>query len=52
MGAGASVVLNGSVAAIHGMPGMSECAVGKAALLSLASSLSEEPLPEESELMP
>lgn len=42
---GATVVLNGSVAAILGMPGMSAYAVGKAGLVSLTRSLSAELLP-------
>jgi NAD(P)-dependent dehydrogenase (short-subunit alcohol dehydrogenase family) len=39
---GATVVLNGSVSAILGMPGMSAYAVGKAGLVSLTRSLSAE----------
>lgn len=42
---GATVVLNGSVSAIRGMPGMSAYAVGKAGLVSLTRSLSAELLP-------
>lgn len=41
----ATVVLNGSVSAILGMPGMSAYAVGKAGLVSLTRSLSAELLP-------
>jgi NAD(P)-dependent dehydrogenase (short-subunit alcohol dehydrogenase family) len=43
---GATVVLNGSVSAILGMPGMSAYAVGKAGLVSLTRSLSAELLPK------
>jgi NAD(P)-dependent dehydrogenase (short-subunit alcohol dehydrogenase family) len=42
---GSTVVLNGSVAALRGMPGMSAYAVGKAGLVSLAGSLAAELLP-------
>lgn len=45
MPTGATVVLNGSVSAIRGMPGMSAYAVGKAGLASLTRSLSAELLP-------
>jgi NAD(P)-dependent dehydrogenase (short-subunit alcohol dehydrogenase family) len=45
MPTGATVVLNGSVSAILGMPGMSAYAVGKAGLASLIRSLSVELLP-------
>jgi NAD(P)-dependent dehydrogenase (short-subunit alcohol dehydrogenase family) len=43
---GATVVLNGSVSAIRGMPGMSAYAAGKAGLVSLTRSLSAELLPK------
>jgi NAD(P)-dependent dehydrogenase (short-subunit alcohol dehydrogenase family) len=43
---GATVVLNGSVSAILGMPGMSAYAAGKAGLVSLTRSLSAELLPK------
>lgn len=42
---GSTVVLNGSVAALRGMPGMSAYAVGKAGLISLTGSLAAELLP-------
>lgn len=43
---GTTVVLNGSVSAILGMPGMSAYAAGKAGLVSLTRSLSAELLPK------
>ncbi|MDQ4055617.1 MAG: SDR family oxidoreductase [Actinomycetota bacterium] len=46
MPTGSAVVINGSVSATLGMPGMSAYAVGKAGLISLVRSLSAELLPQ------
>jgi NAD(P)-dependent dehydrogenase (short-subunit alcohol dehydrogenase family) len=46
MRSGSSVVLNGSVAATIGMPGLSAYAAGKAGLISLTKSLAAELLPK------